>query len=144
MATMDLVIVSSIITEYLFTAGTPGDNMYNLILATDASLKHNHSTAQNDDECQNANILDQEMVQGKLLICSYSLNFLFGISTFNNVMDTIKNLSAVGVVMTTTMDLRGINIPDAPFSVPAIIVLASNASKVKLLRTPLHEELGTV
>jgi hypothetical protein len=135
MATMDFVIVSCIITDYLFTAGTPGDNMYNLILATDAFLKHNSSIAQNDDECQNASILDQEMVQGNLLICSYSLNFLFGISTFKNVMDTIKNLSAVGVVMTTTVDLRGINIPDAPFSVPAIIVLAANDSKVRLRRT---------
>ena len=62
-----------------------------------------------------------EMVRGKLLICSYGLNFIFGTSTLNNVVNTIKTLSAVGVVMITTVDLNGISISNQPFSVPAIM-----------------------
>ena len=125
---------SLFLSKFYFTAGTPGNTMYNLILATDALQEHNRTIAQNDDECQNATSFNKEMVRGKVLICSYGLNFIFGISTLNNVVDTIKTLSAVGVVMITTVDLNGISISNAPFSVPAIMVLSSNGSKVRLLR----------
>ncbi|GAU18700.1 hypothetical protein TSUD_79880, partial [Trifolium subterraneum] len=70
-------------------------------------LIHKHR-ALNDDttiaddmyvgECQDASKFNKDLVQGNLLICSYTMRFVLGLSSMNMALETAMNLSAAGVV----------------------------------------------
>ncbi|MBA0627642.1 hypothetical protein Godav_022453 [Gossypium davidsonii] len=79
--------------------GTCSNEMYTLISAVHALS--NETTLANDmyaGECQDPSNFDREFIQGNLLICSYSIRFVLGLSTVKQALQTAKNLSAAGVV----------------------------------------------
>eukprot|EP00250_Pteridium_aquilinum_P018288 c24024_g2_i1 orf=141-2642(-) len=112
--------------------GTPGKDIHNLILASDA-LAVDGSTLPDANDCQDASLFKAGMVQGKVLICSYGIDYILGGSSVDNVIGTIKNLSAVGVVMVAMADLESeFSIPTTPFPFPAIILPTAKDSKAVL------------
>ncbi|GFZ20265.1 subtilase family protein [Actinidia rufa] len=112
--------------------GTDGDAMYTLVSAVDAL---NDTTAVNDmyvGECQDATNLNQDLVRGNLLICSYSIRFVLGLSTVNQALQTAKNLSAVGVVFYMDPFVIGFQLNPIPMRLPGVIIPSPADSKILL------------
>ncbi|XP_068324795.1 subtilisin-like protease SBT2.2 [Pyrus communis] len=112
----------------------PGtDTMYTLISATHAL---NNGTTVSDDmyvgECQDSSNFNQDLVRGNLLICSYSIRFVLGISTIHKSLETAKNLSAIGVVFTMDAFVIGFQLNPTPMKIPGIIIPSPEDSKVLL------------
>lgn len=105
--------------------------MYTLISAVHAL---NNSTTVADDmyvgECQDSSKFNQDLIQGNLLICSYSIRFVLGISTVNHALETAKNLSAVGVVFYMDAFVIGFQLNPTPMKIPGIIIPSPEDSKV--------------
>lgn len=101
-----------------------------MILAHDA-LKRNSSTNPSANGCQKASLFDKLAVQGKLLICTYGVDFIYGDFTIKKAASTVSKLSAVGLVMVLKEDLEGMfNIPMAPLPIPAIFLSAAKDAEV--------------
>ncbi|KAJ0016438.1 hypothetical protein Pint_11438 [Pistacia integerrima] len=110
----------------------PGtDKDYTLISALHAL---NNGTTVADDmyvgECQESSNFDKDLVQGKLLICSYSIRFVLGLSTIKQALQTAKNLSAVGVVFYMDPFVIGFQLNPTPLRMPGIIIPSPDDSKV--------------
>ncbi|XP_071706674.1 subtilisin-like protease SBT2.2 [Rutidosis leptorrhynchoides] len=127
----------------------PGtDQDYTLVSATDAL---NDSETPNDEyinECQDSGSLNQTIVQGNILICSYSIKFVLGQSTISNAIQTAKNLSAIGVVFSMDPFIIGFQLNPVPMSLPGIIIPSSNDSKIllqyynsSLMRDPVSNKI---
>ncbi|KAK6797127.1 hypothetical protein RDI58_004829 [Solanum bulbocastanum] len=110
----------------------PGtDSMYTLVMASHAL----NDTAANDmyvGECQDASSFNQTLVQGNLLVCSYSVRFVLELSTIKQALETAKNLSAAGVVFCMDPFVIGFQINPTPMRLPGIIIPSANDSKILL------------
>ncbi|KAJ1386142.1 Peptidase S8/S53 domain [Sesbania bispinosa] len=113
--------------------GTDENTLYKLIHAKHAL---NNETTVADDmyvgECQDASKLDQDLVQGNLLICSYSIRFVLGLSSIKQALETAKNLSAVGVIFPMDPFVTGYQLNPIPMKIPGIIIPSANDSKIFL------------
>ncbi|XP_039023478.1 subtilisin-like protease SBT2.2 [Hibiscus syriacus] len=113
--------------------GTDTDKMYTLISAVHALS--NEATLAIDmyvSECQDSSNFDGELIQGNLLICSYSIRFVLGLSTVKQALQTAKNLSAAGVVFYMDPFVIGFQLNPTPLNMPGIIIPSSNDSKILL------------
>lgn len=105
--------------------------MYTLVSALHAL--NNDTTIANDmyvGECQDSSSLKQDLVQGNLLICSYSIRFVLGLSTIKQALQTAKNLSAAGVVFYMDPFVIGFQLNPIPMKMPGIIISSPDDSKV--------------
>lgn len=114
------------------SAGT--DKLYTLISALHAL---NNNTTTTDDmyvgECQDSSNFNQDLVQGNLLICSYSIRFVLGLSTIKHAFETAKNLSAAGIVFYMDPFVIGFQLNPTPMKMPGIIIPSPDDSKVQFL-----------
>lgn len=114
-----------------FPAGTSENTMYKLIHAHHAL---NDDTTIADDmyvgECQDASKFNNDLVQGNLLMCSYSMRFVLGLSSINQAVETATNLSAAGVVFPMNPSVNGFQLNPTPMKIPGIIIPFANDSKV--------------
>lgn len=101
---------------------TPGDQMYNLVLAEDALSNNNTGFSFNPSNCQQPGVFNKTLIQGKILMCTYSFSFIYGASTVKRVSDTAKNLSAVGFVLFAKTDLPGNKFNPVPLGMPGIVI----------------------
>lgn len=114
-------------------SGTDKETMYTLISAVHALS--NDTTAANDmyvGECQDSRNFRQELIQGNLLICSYSIRFVLGLSTIKQALQTAKNLSAAGVVFYMDPYVIGYQLNPTPMEIPGVIIPSPEDSKVLL------------
>lgn len=105
--------------------------MYLLISALDAL--HNDTMVTEDmyvGECQCSSSFTEELVRGKLLICSYSIRFILGLSTIKQALQTAKNLSAAGLVFYMDPFVIGFQLNPTPMRIPGIIIPSPDDSKV--------------
>ncbi|KAG2304045.1 hypothetical protein Bca52824_032696 [Brassica carinata] len=65
---------------------------------TCAPQRYNHYGCYIHWECQDSSSYDQKLVQGKILVCSYTVRFILGVSTVKQALITAKNLTAAGLV----------------------------------------------
>ncbi|XP_027347596.1 subtilisin-like protease SBT2.3 [Abrus precatorius] len=113
--------------------GTYENKMYKLIHARHAVS--NDTTVADDmyiGECQDASKFNQDLVQGNLLICGYSVRFVLGLSTIQQALETATNLSAVGIVFSMDPFVTGYQINPVPMKMPGIIIPSANDSKILL------------
>lgn len=113
-------------------AGTDEDSMYTLVSAIHAL---NTTAASNDmyiSECQDAGSFNRSVVKGNLLICSYSIRFVLGLSTIKQALETAGNLSAAGVVFYMDPYVIGFQLNPIPMSIPGIIIPSPDDSKVSM------------
>lgn len=107
------------------------DTMYTLVSAVHAL---NNRTKLSDDiyvgECQDSCSFDEDIVRGNLLICSYSIRFVLGISTIKQSLETAKNLSAAGLVFYMDPFVIGFQLNPVPMNMPGIIIPSPEDSKV--------------
>ncbi|KAF8104392.1 hypothetical protein N665_0172s0025 [Sinapis alba] len=113
-----------------FASPTDDGKMYKMVSAFHAL---NNSTSVDKDmyvgECQDYENYDQELVSGNLLMCSYSVRFVLGLSTIKQALDVAKNLSAVGVVFYMDPYVLGFQINPTPMDMPGIIIPSAEDSK---------------
>lgn len=121
-------------------AGTDTDKTYTLISAVHALC--NETILANDmyvGECQDSSNFNEELIQGNLLICSYSIRFVLGLSTIKQALETAKNLSAAGVVFYMDPYVIGFQLNPTPLEIPGIIIPSPDDSKVHILHM-FHED----
>ncbi|KAH9795913.1 subtilisin-like protease SBT2.2 [Citrus sinensis] len=137
-ASHDRIYTNSIILGNSLTISgvglAPGtDKMYTLISALHAL---NNNTTTTDDmyvgECQDSSNFNQDLVQGNLLICSYSIRFVLGLSTIKQAFETAKNLSAAGIVFYMDPFVIGFQLNPTPMKMPGIIIPSPDDSKILL------------
>ncbi|KAL3654623.1 hypothetical protein CASFOL_001608 [Castilleja foliolosa] len=119
------------ITGVGLAPGTDKDAMYTLVSAIHAL----NDTSANDmyvSECQDSSNFNQDVIKGNLLICSYSIRFVLGLSTIKQALETGKNLSAVGVVFYMDPYVIGFQLNPTPMNIPGLIIPTQNDSKVLL------------
>jgi hypothetical protein len=111
--------------------------MYKLIHAHHAL---NDDTTIVDDmyvgECQDASKFNKDLVQGNLLMCSYTMRFVLGLSSINKALETAMNLSAVGVVFPMNPSVNGFELDPIPMKIPGIIIPLATDSKVHIYIVP--------
>ncbi|KAL8151643.1 hypothetical protein V2J09_021451 [Rumex salicifolius] len=113
--------------------GTDNDSSYTMVSAVHALS--NDTVATTDmyvGECQDSSVLSPEVVEGKLLICSYTVRFVLGVSTIKQALQTAKNLSAAGVIFFLDPFVIGFQLNPTPMNLPGIIIPSSDDSKVLL------------
>ncbi|KAG2591969.1 hypothetical protein PVAP13_5NG517300 [Panicum virgatum] len=113
--------------------GTDGDSMYSLIAAPHA-LKNNtvSPTEMSLGECQDSSRLDADLIKGKILVCSYSIRFVLGLSSVKQALDTANNVSAAGVIFYLDPFVLGFQLNPTPMRMPGLIIPSSDDSKVFL------------
>nr|CAB3478424.1 unnamed protein product [Digitaria exilis] len=111
--------------------GTDGDCMYTLIAAPHA-LKNNTAspTEMSLGECQDSSRLDADLIKGKILVCSYSIRFVLGLSSVKQALDTANNVSAAGVIFYLDPFVLGFQLNPTPMRMPGLIIPSSDDSKV--------------
>ncbi|XP_022716491.1 subtilisin-like protease SBT2.2 isoform X1 [Durio zibethinus] len=112
---------------------TETNKMYTLISAIHALC--NDTTLADDmyvGECQDSSNFNEELIQGNLLICSYSIRFVLGLSTIKQAIQTAKNLSAAGVVFYMDPFVIGFQLNPTPLEMPGIIIPSPDDSKILL------------
>ncbi|KAK7411749.1 hypothetical protein VNO78_03187 [Psophocarpus tetragonolobus] len=111
--------------------GTDEKKLYKLILARHAL---NNDTSVADDmyvgECQDASKFNKTLIKRNLLMCSYSIRFVLGLSTIKRASETAKNLSAAGVVFYMDPFVIGFQLNPVPMQKPGIIIASTNDSKI--------------
>ncbi|KAJ4981945.1 hypothetical protein NE237_032782 [Protea cynaroides] len=113
--------------------GTEEGKMYTLVSAL--HVLSNGTTDENNmyvSECQDPSILNQDLIQGNLLICSYSIRFVLGLSSVKQALQTAKNLSAVGVVFYMDPYVIGFQLNPTPMGIPGVIIPSTEDSKIFL------------
>ncbi|CAN1226205.1 Subtilisin-like protease SBT2.3 [Linum grandiflorum] len=113
--------------------GTEEGKMYTLVSALHAL--NNETTVTSDmyvSECQDSSAFDRDIIQGNLLICSYSVRFVLGVSTIKQALETANNLSAAGVVFCMDPFVLGFQLNPIPMGMPGIIIPTSDDSKILL------------
>lgn len=105
-----------------------------LTLVSALHALNNETTVTTDmyvGECQDSSSFNQDFIKGNLLICSYSIRFVLGLSTVEQAVETAKNLSAAGLVFSMDPFVIGFQLNPIPMSVPGIIIPSPDDSKVK-------------
>jgi hypothetical protein len=110
-------------------ASTPGEGFQTLVWADDAALGLTNPLSSPSD-CQDPTILDASLLQGKILICTYSFDFAFGSASLQQVVGTVQTLGAVGFIMVVQSDLGPNKLDPIPFVVPAIVLTSLQDSQV--------------
>ncbi|KAF3327530.1 subtilisin-like protease-like protein [Carex littledalei] len=112
--------------------GTTGDDMYTLVAATHALKNDTKANDMYVGECQDPTSLDPYYIKGNLLVCSYSIRFVLGLSSVKQALETAKNVSAVGVVFYLDPFVIGFQLNPTPMYIPGLIIPSSDDSKVFL------------
>jgi subtilisin family serine protease len=107
---------------------TPGEGFQTLVWADDAALGLTNPLSSPSD-CQDPTILNASLLQGKILICTYSFDFAFGSASLQQVVGTVQTLGAVGFIMVVQSDLGPNKLDPIPFVVPAIVLTSLQDSQ---------------
>lgn len=110
--------------------GTDDDDMYSLVAATHA--QKNGTDDMYANECQDPSELEQHLVEGNILICSYTIRFVLGLSSVRQAVMTANNLSAVGIIFYTDPFVVGFQFNPVPLTMPGLIIPSSDDSKTFL------------
>ncbi|OVA20003.1 Peptidase S8/S53 domain [Macleaya cordata] len=97
---------------------------YKLVLAKDA-VKANGTfprTPQYVEECQYPMALDPTVVQGSIVICTFSAGFYNGTSTVTAIIDTARVLGFTGFTLVANPAYGDFIAEPIPFSVPGIMI----------------------
>lgn len=105
---------------------TPPNQTYTLVAANDVLLDSSVQKYSPTD-CQRPEVLNKNLVQGNILLCGYSFNFVSGTSSIKKISDTAKALGAVGFVLAVENAAPGTKFDPVPVGVPGILI--TDASK---------------
>ncbi|KAK3437565.1 hypothetical protein EUGRSUZ_C02222 [Eucalyptus grandis] len=73
-------------------------------------------------DCQRPEVLNKNLVQGNILLCGYSFNFVTGTASIKKVSETAKSLGAIGFVLAVENVSPGTKFDPVPVGVPGILI----------------------
>ncbi|AQK81150.1 Subtilisin-like protease SBT2.6 [Zea mays] len=100
---------------------THGNMSFSLISAADALLGSS-ATKYSALDCQRPELLNKRKVQGRILLCGYSFNYISGTASIKKVSQTARNLGAAGFVVAVENNYPGTKFDPVPFSIPGILI----------------------
>ncbi|PIN21325.1 Cucumisin [Handroanthus impetiginosus] len=105
---------------------------YKLVLAKDAAKVNGTfpKTPQNIEECQYPEALDPNVVQGSIVICTFSAGFYSGTSNLTAIIETAKVLRFMGFVLVANPSYGDFIAEPIPFSVPGIMIPRTRDAQV--------------
>ncbi|ESQ50535.1 hypothetical protein EUTSA_v10022560mg [Eutrema salsugineum] len=95
--------------------------LYTLVSANDVLLDSSVSKY-NPSDCQRPEVLNKKLVQGKILLCGYSFNFVVGTASIKKVVETAKHLGAAGFVLVVENVSPGTKFDPVPSAIPGILI----------------------
>ncbi|XP_024362590.1 subtilisin-like protease SBT2.5 [Physcomitrium patens] len=110
---------------------TRGAGLYPLILAQDA-VQGSGDPSLSPSDCQSPKLYNKLLVRGKILICTYSFDYVYGGSTMQQLVKTVQSLEAAGVALVVDSDVSGGKYEPIPLAVPAIVFPTSADSNTLL------------
>jgi hypothetical protein len=78
-------------------------------------------------------LLNKRKVQGRILLCGYSFNYISGTASIKKVSQTARNLRAVGFVVAVENIYPGTKFDPVPVSIPGILI--TDVSKTEVLQS---------
>ncbi|KAL9270898.1 Subtilisin-like protease SBT2.5-like protein, partial [Drosera capensis] len=100
---------------------THGNLTYKLVAANDVLLDPSVRRFSPSD-CQRPEVLNKNLVQGNVLLCGYSFNFVVGTASIKKVSETARTLGAVGFVLAVENVTPGTKFDPVPTRVPGILI----------------------
>ncbi|XP_061364576.1 subtilisin-like protease SBT2.5 isoform X2 [Gastrolobium bilobum] len=79
--------------------------------------------------CQKPEVLNKNLIEGNILLCGYSFNFVVGTSSIKKVSETAKALGAVGFVLCVENVSPGTQFDPVPVGLPRILITDVSNSK---------------
>ena len=87
-------------------------------------------------DCQRPEVLNKKLVQGNILLCGYSFNFVIGSASIKKASETAKSLGAIGFVLAVENVSPGTKFDPVPVAIPGIVITDVSKSMV-IIFTPL-------
>lgn len=100
---------------------THQNQTYTLVAANDVLLDSSVMKYSPSD-CQRAELLNKNLVEGNILLCGYSFNFVVGSASIKKVSETAKSLGAVGFVLAVENSSPGTKYDPVPVGIPGIVI----------------------
>ncbi|KAJ7955834.1 Subtilisin-like protease [Quillaja saponaria] len=100
---------------------THANKTYTLVAANDVLLDSSVMKYSPSD-CQRPDVLNKNLVEGNILLCGYSFNFVVGTASIKKVSETAKALGAIGFVLAVENVSPGTKFDPVPVGVPGILL----------------------
>lgn len=100
---------------------TQPNRTFTLVAANDVLLDSSVMRYSPSD-CQKPEVLNKNLVQGNILLCGYSFNFVTGTASIKKVSETAKSLGAIGFVLAVENVSPGTKFDPVPVGVPGILI----------------------
>ncbi|WZY68576.1 subtilisin-like protease SBT2.6 [Brassica napus] len=95
---------------------------YKMVSANDVLLDSSGGNKYNPSDCQKPEVLNKKLVQGNILLCGYSFNFVAGSASIKKVAETAKHLGAAGFVLVVENVSPGTKFDPVPSCIPGILI----------------------
>ncbi|PIA43828.1 hypothetical protein AQUCO_01800105v1 [Aquilegia coerulea] len=95
---------------------------FTLVAANDVLLDSS-VTKFSPSDCQRPEVLNKRLVEGNILLCGYSFNFVVGTASVQKVSETAKSLGAVGFVLAVENVSPGTKFYPVPVGIPGIVII---------------------
>ncbi|KAF3452733.1 hypothetical protein FNV43_RR03166 [Rhamnella rubrinervis] len=100
---------------------TRANRSYTMVFANDVLLDSSVMKYSPSD-CQRPEVLNKNLVEGNILLCGYSFNFVVGTASIKKVSETAKSLGAIGFVLAVENVSPGTKFDPVPVGVPGILI----------------------
>lgn len=84
-------------------------------------------------DCQRPEVLNKRLVEGNILLCGYSFNFILGTASMKKVAQTAKSLGAIGFVLAVENASPGTKFDPVPVGIPGILITDVSKSMVNII-----------
>ncbi|XP_051134700.1 subtilisin-like protease SBT2.5 [Andrographis paniculata] len=110
-----------ILSGISLSPATHANRTFTLVAANDALLDSS-AMKRSPSDCQRPEILNRNLVEGNILLCGYSFNFVSGTASIKRVSETAKALGAVGFVLAVENASPGAKFDPVPVGIPGILL----------------------
>lgn len=87
-------------------------------------------TKYSPSDCQRTEVFNKKLIEGNILLCGYSFNFVVGTASVQKVSETAKKLGAVGFVLAVENSSPGTKFYPVPTGLPGIVIIDVKMSAV--------------
>ncbi|KAL0739194.1 hypothetical protein Bca4012_015404 [Brassica carinata] len=94
---------------------------YKMVSANDVLLGSS-GVRYNPADCQKPEVLNRKLVEGNILLCGYSFNFVAGSASIKKVAETARHLGAAGFVLVVENVSPGTKFDPVPSGIPGILI----------------------
>ncbi|XP_060172190.1 subtilisin-like protease SBT2.5 [Lycium barbarum] len=100
---------------------THPNRTFTMVAANDVLLDSS-VTKYSPADCQKPEALNKNLVEGNILLCGYSFNFVVGTASIKKVAETAKALGAAGFVLAVENASPGTKFDPVPVRLPGILI----------------------